>query len=405
MKEQHAKEFEAEQKRIREKAGHVDVQHIIDAQYENDGKIGKRQRAKLRDTQTPYKRDSKTGTEAKEYEQRKDVRIARAQESQKKVRFTRAEQFLKKREMTKIMEESEKTARSAMTAAFLRGCNVEEARDEAKKARSEVLKSHGIEQSIDNDSKDKNITKGTGLKDDNSEDNDDDISESDSDDSIKNEPIENPPASRVTLAFTDRLKEFYEAAARDKEKRKQTGENVDTNNECSNTRLVKPIIRGEVNDNMQEKRDNSNEEKKEETHIPEPVYMPCQALNKVMEDVVSAQKQQPWLLSGEARAITKDKDPSLINCDINLSTSQIKERESISKSLKKELQQKHKYADEWRKNNNSARYNSRSKNGRVSSIGERFSKMLDQRTRLPACIMKEKIIKTIAENQITVISG
>ena len=122
MKEQHAKEFEAEQKRIREKAGHVDVQHIIDAQYENDGKIGKRQRAKLRDTQTPYKRDSKTGTEAKEYEQRKDVRIARAQESQKKVRFTRAEQFLKKREMTKIMEESEKTARSAMTVAFLRSC-------------------------------------------------------------------------------------------------------------------------------------------------------------------------------------------------------------------------------------------------------------------------------------------
>ena len=146
---------------------------------------------------------------------------------------------------------------------------------------------------------------------------------------IKNELIENPPASRVTLAFTNRLKEFYEALVRDKEKRKQTGGNVDTNNECSNTRLVKPILRGEVNDNMQEKRDNSNEEKKEVTHIPEPVYIPCQALNKVMEDVVSTQKQQPWLLSSETRVITKDKDPSLINCDINLSTS-----------IKKELQQK-----------------------------------------------------------------
>ena len=64
----------------------------------------------------------------------------------------------------------------------------------------------------------KNITKGTGLKDENSEDNDDDISKYDSDDSIKNDHNDNPPASRVTFAFTDRLKEFYEAVARDKEK-------------------------------------------------------------------------------------------------------------------------------------------------------------------------------------------
>ena len=92
-----------------------------------------------------------------------------------------------------------------------------------------------------------------------------------------------------------------------------------------------------------------------------------------------------WIFSNKARAITKNKDPSLVNCNINIPMSQIKGRESITHSLKMELQQ-----NEWRNINNIAKCKSWSKHGKVTFIRKRFNKTLDQRTRLLACIMKEQ---------------
>ena len=77
-------------------------------------------------------------------------------------------------------------------------------------------------------------------------------------------------------------------------------------------------------------------------HQPRPVAVPTGELEEVMTDIIAQQKDQPWLVSTEARAPTVD-----FESEVGLSTEQQKRRQQISKKLRGELIRKRKQANEW----------------------------------------------------------
>ena len=141
-KEQRKKEMEAEQLRLRKAAGH-NVEDAIDAQYESGGKIGRRQRAKLKAAEKAFDRDDKDGAEAIEKEKVQKERLERIKHEDQNQRFLHGERALLLRERERIAQEAESASRSAMNSAFLRGESVDEARDAALQAKIESLRANG----------------------------------------------------------------------------------------------------------------------------------------------------------------------------------------------------------------------------------------------------------------------
>jgi hypothetical protein len=82
-------------------------------------------------------------------------------------------------------------------------------------------------------------------------------------------------------------------------------------------------------------------------HVPSPVPIPTGDLHCVIKDVFAVQKQQPWLISSEARV------PSSSLSTNDLSESQLLVRDKTSRQLKDELERKHRNADAWSKGNGS----------------------------------------------------
>jgi hypothetical protein len=388
IKEQRTKEFEAEQRRIRESAGH-DVDIVIEAQYEADGKIGRRQRAKLRAAEMAFDRTDKLEDEKLEKEKRRDERLKMARTATQNVRQTRTEKLLEQREKARTDGEAEKAARAAMNSAFLRGEPVEVARKFAERARNESLIANGV--AVEEVKKEKGDTEMT-LKSDKDDKDDSKEGSSENDDVQGNgtnvRSAINPRATQTTLAFTQRLKKFYEDAAKRK---------LEHGSDSPEVHLVKP--------ESNEKDQPSDFNEGIDSHVPAPVFVPCRALNEVAEDVISQQKQQPWLLSPEARAPSDENDPSMIHTVENLSSEEKKKRHNISKVLSHELKSKYRKAEEWSQRSSGKQPIHSKKSRQNAPLPERFSTMLAQRSRLPAYKMKDKIIQTISNNQITVISG
>jgi hypothetical protein len=123
----------------------------------------------------------------------------------------------------------------------------------------------------------------------------------------------------------------------------------------------------------------------EQESLPCPVVVPVGELAVAMEEVVEVQKNQPWLVSSEARVPGAASQPEELN------QAQLDRQRHISKQLRSELEQ---------------RWGSALEGANLSAPPARpFQKMLAQRERLPAYAMKDHIIATIANNQITVIAG
>jgi HrpA-like RNA helicase len=117
----------------------------------------------------------------------------------------------------------------------------------------------------------------------------------------------------------------------------------------------------------------------------------------MMTDIVAQQKEQPWLISSEARA------PTLTVERENISPAQQRRQKEISKTLQSELERKRKLATVWAKKNPGREPKRGRKNTGFSA--EQFHSMMSVRQRLPAYQLEHEIVNTIATNQITVIAG
>ena len=428
VREQRAKEMAAEQLRLRKEAGH-DIEKVIEAQYESGGQIGRRQRAKLRAAEKAYDRNDQLAKATMEREKKRAERIERIRSEDKNQRYTRAEQYILQREKDRIADEAEKASRAAMNVAFLRGESTEEAREAARRARIESLRANGQNVPANDESipseDEKKEDDGAHIVVDSNQDNDDD----DDNDTTSKMPAASPEekafelpgdevvdddsnggggATMTTLAFTDRLKEFY---AKEKAKKEAllSGKTNDDNDVLSNYHLMKPgDEEGDVQAGKSEAENNEGDEDMAESdaiapiHVPTPVFIPSSAVKDVVQGVLEEQKQQPWLVCPEARAPTLEDDPTAIHNRSDLSPEELREREDISRSLRQDLQRKYRSAEHWEKKGSG---NGKGKQSGGGSIGQRFHMMISQRSRLPAFKMKDDIVRTIANNQITVISG
>jgi HrpA-like RNA helicase len=128
-------------------------------------------------------------------------------------------------------------------------------------------------------------------------------------------------------------------------------------------------------------------------HIPTPVVAPSPGIEEVLRDVLTIQKEQPWLISAEARVPTIDTDVG------GTEVVDVRKAETNS-ALRRELDQKYSQIEQSTKANGRQRH----KQYNVDSARQ-FQQMLDQRSKLPAYKMRDQLLSAIRQNQVTVISG
>jgi HrpA-like RNA helicase len=136
----------------------------------------------------------------------------------------------------------------------------------------------------------------------------------------------------------------------------------------------------------------------EETRVPRPVAVRSGELGDLMNDIMDQQKDQPWLVSPEARA------PTLSQQSERVSKEQTQRQQEISRKLRLELERKRKAANKWAGENSGSATGQRSKKSNVFTPRQ-FHFMMSVRQRLPAYKMENEIVSTIKSNQITVIAG
>jgi hypothetical protein len=393
IKEQHSKETEAEQLRIRKEADY-DVDEVTEAQHDNGGKIGRRQKAKLRAAEKSFDRAER---EEIQWHQRQEERLERVKSEQNSLRLTMAERALKQRAEQRIAEEAEQAYRKAMNAAFNQGESADEARAAARKAQKESLRHNGENVSSSDDEGDsENMTLKDGTDQPQVMTQDNGGNEEATKDELELvKPKQTPSTSRATpatMAFMERLRQCYNDAASEKSRHSQSKSLAVQGNKGAKKDGAADYTVGEANYHFEEPIQAGGWEaaQAKKTHVPMPIPVPALDLKDVMKDVIKTQNEQPWLISPEARVLTVSaKEPEL-------TPGQRYQRNTINKRLRDELTRKHETADTWATNNTA----SPKKNGKGQ-----FHTMRLQRQRLPACMMKNEIIETIALHQITVISG
>ena len=426
VREQRAKEMAAEQVRMRTAAGH-DIEKVIEAQYESGGQLGRRQRAKLRAAEKAYDRDDQLTKEALERERKRTERLERIAVQDKHQRYTRAEQAILQREKDRIAEEAEKASRAAMNATFLRGESVEDAREAARKARIESLRANGEDIPSDDEGK-------RTVEDEKKEETEDEqagnnvvdtsggntnpnadakMSHRDAgevelpdDDADDDDSYDGGGATQTTLAFTDRLREFYEKEKAKKEAMKSGGTVEEEGDDDLDKYHLTSAAAGQ--DSEDDEKEGDDYSGGGGLHVPAPVVIPSNAVRDVVQSVVNEQKRQPWLVCPEARAPTLAEDGISMQSKSHLSPEELREQQKICRTLRNDLQRKYQSAEQWEASGGKGSQNGGGRNkgkGKGGPIGQQFHRMITQRSRLPAFKMKDDIVKTIANNQITVISG
>ena len=365
-------------------------------------KLSRRQRQKLRAVEKSHARDEVLLEKKRQKELKDEERRARVRIENQTISSRTAEKIVERRWKEWVEEESEKAARNAMLAAFMRDESREQAREAAEAARIEVLRFHGeleVEPVSDEKQIDRNNvgalyaaptqtsadTNGevTGTE--------DDINKTEIDFVVAAKPTARQSgATPKTLLFTEKLRRMYEQKAKEKADGIRGGSSIEGSSEYSSIHLVS------AGATPKEKSDGSDTP---QTHVPAPVVAPSPGMEDVLRDVLETQKQQPWLIQSEARVPTKNDE----KFHSIMTVKEARKKDEISNSLRVELEQKYSQASETSRGNRGR--NSRCKNDRNRSKGSEFQLMLSQRIKLPAYKMKDKVLETIRANQVTVISG
>lgn len=198
------------------------------------------------------------------------------------------------------------------------------------------------------------------------------------------------PASARTSEFMARLRESYEEAASLKGTLRDGSAPAHLRAESKVTSSRMQILLSEAKSSSS----TGTHHDGRALRIPDPIPIPTGDLREIMKDVIDLQREQPWLISGEARV------PNDVSEASDLTIIQNKERTETSKRLRVDLERKYDTADRInRQNQGDERY------GQSSSAPERFHRMLCQRRRLPTFQMRDEIIRFVNANQVCVISG
>ena len=377
IKEQRAKEMEAEQLRMRREVGH-DIDAIIEAQDESGGKLGRRQKAKLRTAEKAFNHNDIVEQEEQERLKRQEERLERIRSDQCSLRVKRAQRAVEEREKARIQEEAERASRAAMNAAFNRGESIEEARAAAKAARKRSLRENGEEVSSSDDEGDLETANKSGgldglqlMNGSIPKDNNEGVDETKL--LKKKQPALASNSTPATMAFMERLRKCYDDAVREKARRKKIEESV-LKQTADVERDVMETGYYHFSDPAEGESLDAETAESRIDHIPTPVPVPTGDLAVVMKDVIQLQNEQPWLISSEARA------PTVHEEDVELTTEQRHGRDEISKKLKEELTRKHKAADSWAKKDNNTGTKVNGKGG----MPQLFHEMRSQRERYVA---------------------
>ena len=352
IKEQRHKEFEAEQVRLRKEVDgrHKSLERVIDAQYETDGKLGRRQRAKLKAAEKFYDRPEQIQKQNEERLRLQNERIKRAQDESMSIRGSMADKAVLKREEERIQEEARLAARAAMNDAFNRGESVDEARAAADKARIASLRMNGVDVEGDEDKEaDEEVDETKALN-------------------TEHQPSEPGPTAQTaefmerlketafeskanniqstaqTSAFMDRLRQMYDKAATNKDAN-AAGVDEDSNNANSASDPTEELERYHLDDPGHSI---NAEDNLDRIRAPRPVAVPTGELGEVMNDIITQQKDQPWLVSSEARAPTIS---FYSEREKKLSPEDARRQKAISKQLRHDVERKQKLALEWAENN------------------------------------------------------
>ncbi len=385
--EQRRKEFEAEQARLlrqrqiemerSEKA--MELLYDKTAGNENgvESGLGRRQKAKIKAAEKAFDRPEQAKALYKEYRRKQDERVKEAQHqnTSANVRATRAQQAILDRQKELIDGEAEKAARSAMNEAFRKGKSREEAREAAEKARIESYRENGVTIVDENEKEEEKQER----KEEEKVEEKGDVGNSKSSGHVPKpteasskfmERLRNTAGQSTTVtidsstgtaaeakkeitkgptpntsAFMDRLREMYENAAKNGKKSKGGKDNTSKGSATSKLdgyHLDDP-------EDEEEHNDGNSDDESNGINLPRPVAVPAGELVGVMNDIITQQENQPWLVSSEARA------PTTQNAERKkVSPAQTKREKEISERLKEELSRKRRMANEWADKNSAA---------------------------------------------------
>ena len=270
-----------------------------------------------------------------------------------------------------------------MNDAFLRGEEKEQARDAATTARLDMLRFHGELEDGDSNDNDQSQVKPPQS----SKKTDGDKSPLEdravslqvaNEDSDFNRPMVKPESESTpkTILFVEKLRRMYE----EKAKEKAAGIIEHSTNKLGGLHLTSSSRNTAVD----------NDSSSLQTHVPSPIVAPSPGVEDVLKDVLITQREQPWLIPPDARVPTTDE-----NSATEVGAVDDSRKHEISESLRIELERKYQAESKGRHRNRNDRQNA----------SNNFQQLLKQRQNLPAYKMREKLLSTINNNQVTVVSG
>ena len=354
-------------------------------------KLSRRQRQKLRAAEKSHTRDEILLEKKRIKEQKDEERRERIRIEDSTITARRAEKVVEMRWKEWVNEEAEKAARTAMNDAFLRDETREQAREAAEKARVEMLRFHGelpeeeAEDEItakadDQGEHDTAYVNGDRSAAASNKPSSIDQSESPSNTNADQSTTRTPAATPKTLAFTEKLRRMYEQKAKEKSEGNsgsEDGSRLGTIHLSKATSVDTSI---------------TNESAPSEK-IPAPVVTPSPCVEHILQDILTTQAEQPWLIQPDARVPTVG-SYNKNETDHTLSSAEASQKDKISNSLRVELERKYK-SGQGRNNKDRRRHRPNSK----------FEEMMFSRSKLPAYKMRDEVLDTIRNNQITVVSG
>ena len=313
-----------------------------DVRDDMDVEMGKRQKARAKMAKKAFGSAEREQEQEEERKKRQTDRLEKIQDEDRYIRQSMADRAIAQREHERHQEEIRKAGRSAMSAAFNRGETPESAREAARKAEADYRESHGLGRV------EPLAQNGVSARDTHEIDSEvieDPDRERDSDVNESDNEVKTTP---TTAAFMERLRSMYVSASQEKQQ----------------LTLREPKA--------------SAPSEQVDLELPQPVPSLTQEAAEMMDDIIAVQHEQPWLISDEARVPTVDSTPQ--------TTGQVPLRqEDINHRLKEEFERK--------------------SSKRVAQPSSKHAKILEQRKRLPAFSMKETIVQTINDNQISLVKG
>ena len=356
---QHTQKLEEQQQQLHDDMGHHDainhggceeeeeeelrMEDLTPAEIKN---LSRRQKAKLVQAQKSYDKTIKDAKLEEHRQMKQEQHQERIKYENQYLRQTMADRAILQRDEDQRNDGLKQMSRSAMSRALNDGKSIDDARIAAQLAEIQYRKEHGMDLSLD-DTVATIEHKQSGN-----------ISVNQPSESI---PILMPQATPTTRAFMDRLRQLYSDAA--------------VHGKVSISGLMEPVAQQGLELRLPDA---------EEPKLPCPIAVSVGDVGTILqEDVLTLQKEQPWLVAEEARApaasatISSGQNETLVGFAQNLS----KRQKEVSDRLRSAHDKSQKYPS-------------------------KTVQFIRQQTRaLPAYQMQDEIVSTVRQNQVTLISA